>query len=257
MPTPADLASLTATELAEAGLDLIVEHDGARLVISGAVTTEAEREAALDIADHIAGSVLQVDDSIEVTGAMPDEAGGADLSESDVAGFVGATPGLEDPESLMPGDFTDQPSINAQDFAQPEALSDDGLPLGEDISRAAEDGETYVPPIDPVGGNREIIGGFARSSLDSTDTERSSDGTYGDEAIHDAVARELREDAATTGLDLTIAVMNGVVTLTGTVEDIVDAENAEEVAARAAGVVEVIEALDVAGLDHERPARGD
>lgn len=252
MPTPAEIASLTASGLADAGLDLIVEHDDRRMVISGIVSTEAERTAALDIASVIAGAEMLIDDTIEVSGAVPDEAGRVHLSESEVAGFTGATLGLEDSENAMPGDFTDQDTVDAAAFAQPESLSDDGRPLGEDVSRPAEDGEAYVPPIDPVGTDTEVIGGFARSSMDTTEPDRSSDGTFGDEAIRDAIARELREDAATASLDVSVEVVEGVSILTGTVSDIVDAESAEEVAGRVAGVLEVRERLEVEGLTRER-----
>lgn len=247
MPTPSEIASLTASGLADAGLDLIVEHDEERLVISGIVNTEAERAAAIDIANVVAGDEIAVDDSIEVSGAVPDEAGGVDLSESEVAGFTGATPGLEDPESAIPGDFTDQDTIDAPTLAQPMSMSDDGRPLGEDISRPAEDGETYVPPTDPVGTDTEVIGGFARTSMDTTEPERSSDGTIGDEAIREAITRELREDATTTALEVNVEVIQGVAILTGSVSDIIDAENAEEVAGRVTGVVEVRERLEVQG----------
>lgn len=252
MITPAEIASLTASGLADAGLDLIVEHDEERLLISGIVSTEAERAAALDIANDVAGDAITVDDSIEVSGAVPAEAGGIDLSESEVAGFTGATPGLDDPESAMPGDFTDQETIVSPDTAQPMAISDDGRPLGEDVSRPAEDGEAYVPPTDPVGTDTEVIGGFSRSSMDTTEPERSSDGTIGDEAIRDAIARELREDSATTALEVHVEVIQGVAILTGKVADIIDAENAEEVAGRVTGVLEVRERLEVEGLAREQ-----
>lgn len=61
--------------------------------------------------------------------------------------------------------------------------------------------------------------------------------------------RTLREDTATAGIEFTVEVVSGIVTLTGEVSDIVDAENAEEVASRITGVVEVRERLDVSGLD--------
>lgn len=252
MPTPPEIASLTASALADAGLDLIVEHDDRRMVISGIVSTEAGRTAALDIANVVTGNDLAVDDTIEVSGAVPDEAGRVHLSESEVAGFTGATPGLEDPENAMPGDFTDQDTIDAPALAQPESMSDDGRSLGEDISRPAEDGETYVPPTDPVGTDTEVIGGFARSSMDTTEPDRSSDGTIGDEAMRDAIARELREDASTASLEVSVEVVQGVAILTGSVSDIVDAESAEEVAGRVTGVLEVRERLEVEGLTRER-----
>lgn len=252
MPSPADLASLVSSSLAEAGLDLIVEHDEGSILISGVVTTEAEHEAALDIARSVAGDSMRVDESIEVTGAVPDEVGGRDLADGDVAGFTGATPGLEDPESAIPGDFTDQPSIDTPADAQPMSLSDDGRPMGEDVLREAEEGETYVPPTDPVGTDTEILGGTGSSSMDGgNEPARSSDGTIGDEALREAVTRALREDAATAGIQVTVTVTSGIVTLSGEVPDLVDAENAEEVAARVSGVVEVRERTSVAGLSQE------
>ncbi len=84
--------------------------------------------------------------------------------------------------------------------------------------------------------------------MDSLEVERSADGTLGDEAIADAIRRELREDAATTALAVDVAVYRGVARLRGTVQDIADAENAEEVAARVPGVLEVREELDVADM---------
>lgn len=254
MATPADIANRTATDLAEAGLDLIVEHDEKRITISGTVTTEGEHAAAIDIATAAAGDALEVDDTIEVTGAVPDEVGGLDLNIGDVAGFTGATPGLEDEENAVPGDFTDQPTVDAPALAQPMSMTDDGRPLGEDVSRPAEDGEMYVPPTDPVGTDTEVTGGFAQSSMDAREPERSSDGTIGDESLRDAVQRALREDAATAGLEATVEVVGGIVTLTGEVPDIVDAENAEEVASRITGVVEVREHLEVTGQPRNPPA---
>ena len=57
--------------------------------------------------------------------------------------------------------------------------------------------------------------------------------------------KELRRDAATTALEVQVAVRNGSVRLRGRVPDLVDAENVEAVAARVPGVVEVIEELDL------------
>jgi osmotically-inducible protein OsmY len=85
--------------------------------------------------------------------------------------------------------------------------------------------------------------------MESLEVERSAlDGRYGDEAIRDAVLRELREDAATTALVLDVQVHKGVVRIRGLVPDLVDAENAEEVASRLPGVVEVIDETKVEGM---------
>ena len=76
----------------------------------------------------------------------------------------------------------------------------------------------------------------------------ASDGRPGDEALASAIRRELREDATTTDLPLGVAVRRGVAYLRGRVAGPEDAENAEAVAARVPGVVEVVERLEVACL---------
>lgn len=118
------------------------------------------------------------------------------------------------------------------------------------VSREEESDTSYSPPTDPVvttdrHDNVQVLGGFSESSMESIVVPRSSDGTLGDEAIAETILRELREDAATTALNLEVRVTNGVARLRGQVQDIVDAESAEEVAARVPGVVEVIDETDV------------
>ncbi len=127
------------------------------------------------------------------------------------------------------------------------SLSTAGVDIDEESDTA------YEPPIDPVitldrNDNVQVLGGFSASSMDSIDVERSSDGTIGDEAIVEAVLRELRQDAATTAMRLDVTVIQGVVRLRGSVQDVVDAENAEEVASRVPGVIEVVEELKVAAV---------
>lgn len=245
---PRALASLVSSELANAGLDLIVEHDERTLTISGVVASEAERDAAMDLASAVVGDQMRLDQSIDVSAAMPAVMDRFEFSETEVAGFRGATAGLEEHEAAEAGDFTDQDDLDAPSLAQPMSLTDDGEPYGEDMRRPAETGETYVPPTDPVGTDREVIGGFQRSSMDTQEVERSSDGSIGDLALEEAVIRELREDAATTGLQVQVQVIQGVVHLYGTVADIIDVESAEEVAGRLDGVIEVMEHFEVESL---------
>jgi osmotically-inducible protein OsmY len=91
-----------------------------------------------------------------------------------------------------------------------------------------------------------MLGGFELESDEDVEVEPSAmDSQPGDEALADAVRRELAEDAATTDLTITVVVRNGVVHLLGAVPDLDDADNAEAVAARVPGVVEVLEELDV------------
>ena len=128
--------------------------------------------------------------------------------------------------------------------------NDDSTLHSSGVDMDEEEYTSYSPPIDPVvttdqHGNTQVLGGFSSSSMESIAVERSSDGTLGDEAIAEAILRELREDAATTALRIEVQVENGVARLRGTVTDIVDSESVEEVAARVPGVTEVIDELTV------------
>ncbi|MCC6381221.1 MAG: BON domain-containing protein [Dehalococcoidia bacterium] len=229
-------------QLAEqADIHLMVEEGEGRLVLSGFVETDDERTAALDLVADLAPDV-PVEDNIEVVGTMPGTIGAMALSEVETPEFPGATPGLHE-DSLEAGDFTDQPAIAgaAWQASGPTSAVDDDL--------VSEGDNVYTPPIDPVGTNREVIGGLQASSMDDLSVERSAlDGLYGDEAIADAVRRELHEDAATIDLEVAVDVRAGVVRLRGHVPYLEDAENAEEVAARVPGVLEVREELEVGAL---------
>ena len=226
-----------------AGVHVAVEVLDNQVVLSGIVLSEGERRAALDIARDLAPQMEVVDD-LEVEGVMPERIAGLDLDEADVGHMTGADPDTEDDESLEAGDFTDQELLR-----NPEGGAGGGSGgLGGDDEPSDGD-EVWVPPTDPVRtADNQVLGGFGLSSMDSVRVSRSSDGSLGDEAIEDAVRRELREDAATTDLDIHVSVRNGTVHLRGSVPTLDDADNAEEVAGRVEGVIEVIEELDVSDL---------
>jgi hypothetical protein len=128
-------------------------------------------------------------------------------------------------------------------------------PLSSDLAQTIEgraghrESGTYSPPTDPVittdeRGEAEILGGFASSSVDAP-VARSSGGGTGDEALAAAVRRELREDAATAGLELEVDVRDRVAYIRGRVADMVDAENAEAVAGRVDGLAEVVDETEL------------
>ena len=227
-----------------AGLDVVVEDQGTTIVLEGIVDSERDRQAAEDIATDLADGA-EIDNALEVQDIFPmsvdvfsDEIRSGDLTE-DVDGITAAG-GQINP------DFTDQQlETDAQAAAGPIASADDDL--------AVDDGErAYVPPIDRVtateaDGSEAVVGGFQVSSMDDVSTgELVEDHGFGDEAIADAVRRELREDAATADLpQIRVIVRNGVVHLHGSVPDFEDADAAEEVAARVAGVREVSEELEI------------
>ena len=124
--------------------------------------------------------------------------------------------------------------------------------LSQPAEPEADDVETFFPPTDPVittdeHGDPEVLGGFSDTSMDDAPVAISAvDGQRGDEALAEAIRRELREDALTTGLDVEVEVREGVATISGTVSDLVDAEGAEEVAGRVPEIREVIDRTEIA-----------
>jgi len=225
-------------------LPVAVELTGKTVVLSGMVSSENERQAVHDVVLSLAPE-HRIVDNLDILEVLPESLGGASLSEASVGDFRGATPDTSDNEAIEPGDFTDQPILE-----NPEGVAGPGYTAADE--EISEGEESYVPPTDPVRDrNNDILGGFKTSSMDDEEStiERSAlDGAFGDEAIADAVRHLLREDAATTDLRIHVEVDQGVVKLHGTVQSIDDVENAEEVASRAPGVVEVQEELRVANL---------
>ena len=158
------------------------------------------------------------------------------------------------PHSLDATDTDDAVADVEPSLVDQELLTDPiAAPGGQDESvDPVEDGdEVYSPPNDPVitagaHGEARVLGGFAAEA--TARPLRSSDGAIGDEAIADAVRSALRQDAATTDLQVDVAVEGGIVRLFGTVAGLEDVDNAEAVAGRVPGVVDVVEELQVAGV---------
>jgi osmotically-inducible protein OsmY len=238
---------------ARAGIDAVVEIRGQEITLTGLVDTDEARLAAADVVADLAPS-LRLTNDLEVITVVPGEPsdlyGGAPAAPPSAAPPRTPGPAEEPPESLeeivereeeIEPDFTDQP------------LDTSGLAMAG-VEPDEEDESTFFPPTDPVvtsdeRGKVEVLGGFSATSGDDVSVDRSaSDGGYGDEAIADAVRRELREDAATTDLRVEVEVEGGVVYLRGTVPTVDDAENVEEVAGRVPGVQEVVEELSVPGV---------
>jgi hypothetical protein len=121
---------------------------------------------------------------------------------------------------------------------------------------AAEEGMTYVPPIDPPvvpGGaeNAEIASGFGVSALDDPyDIDHPSDALPNEDDMVALVRAALRADSSTSGFadHLRIAVRGSRVILRGTVDDLTDSDNAAAVAGYVKGVDEVIDQTRVRGV---------
>jgi hypothetical protein len=136
-----------------------------------------------------------------------------------------------------------------QDLIAMATLSRDPLSTPDDDSNGGA--EPTFPPVDPVlttdtHGRPIVLGGFSPDSMSSIEVDPSAEDLVpGDEALSDAVRRELREDAATTGLPVVVFVRRGVVHLRGLVAGPEDAECLEEVAARVPGVREVVDEIEL------------
>lgn len=153
-------------------------------------------------------------------------------------------------EELVP--VADRPSTTTQ--PEPEAEEADGEPqqlrTDELVDRDAvdedEDSEVYFPPTDPVVIGDSVVGGFSHTSMDSLDVAVSaSDEQVGDEALADALREELRADAATSALQISVTVEDRVAYLRGEVAGIEDVASVEEVASRLPQLYDVVEELDV------------
>src|SRR5690606_7881799 len=219
-------------------LGTAIEVDGETLVVTGVVNTPEQREAIHDILDRYLPDV-PVQDNIEVGGVMPERIGDLSISEVEMAGIPGAEPGLFETESLEPGDFTDQSLLSDPMVASGPS----GTHADDDVS---EGDDVHVPPTDPAyTGDGEVLGGFQIPS-DQNDVMPSSQviGGAPDSAIA-VIRRELREDASTTALEIEVTSENGIVHLRGVVDDLYDAINAQAVAARIDGVIEVRDELQI------------
>jgi osmotically-inducible protein OsmY len=198
-------AEQTVAQVTGARVSLDPQDD--RIVITGQVDSAEQRDAVIDIVTSLLPG-KQVEDDLEIRIAS--------IDSSDAV--------------TSPGSQVVQASL------EPE--SDD-------------EGEPMFPATDPVvtmdqSGRLQILGGFSQTSLDNVDVEPSASGmSQGDLAIEDAVQRELREDAATTGLDVRVRVRRGIVHLTGRVAGPEDADAAESVAASVPGVREVVEEIEI------------
>ena len=181
---------------------VVIEESDGRLVVSGIVMTEDERRSVLELLQDATEEPLE--DDLEVDGTMPavireladpgrvDRLSDVEVSEAEMRGFHGATEGLEE-DTLEPGDFQSPDHVETDGWTAVGPTS----ALDEDL--VAEGDTVFVPPSDPVVRRdpvtfrERVVGGLQESSMDDLHVHRSAlDGQYGDEAIADAVRRELR-----------------------------------------------------------------
>lgn len=234
--------------LRQTNLDVTVGETAGVITLTGTVdSAEARAMAAQTVAEALPGR--RIENQLAVAAVPPPEVESAVYSDAgqppDGYTATGDVP-LDRAGSDLNPSFTDQPletnAINVVD----EDVFDADLP--------AEPEPTYFAPTDPVittdeQGGPQVLGGFEPTSTTTVEVARSAeDNLPGDEALAEAIRRELREDASTTALDIEVTVDRGVAYLRGTVADLADVENVEAVANEVPGVIEVDEQLDISGL---------
>jgi hypothetical protein len=127
-----------------------------------------------------------------------------------------------------------------------------------DPNVAAEEGEAWVPPIDPpVVADRTsrdgmtVAAGFGTSALDEPfDADHHSSALPADDEVTARVREALLADARTSRLAdrVRVATQAGRVRIRGVVDDIDDGDLLAEVATDVTGVVEVLDETEVDGL---------
>lgn len=226
----------------QAGLHIDVEVNDGVARLTGLVASPEIHQAALDLARMVEG-VIEIVDELDYEVIAPDSV----FESPDVDREFGYADA---------GAFADDIPDTEPDFVVDEGDS------AADYERSIEQGEPYFPPTDPVcrpspnAPDLVIIGGFQDTSMDELATqanvepgqEPSEIDLYrrrNDEDIREDVLRELREDALTSDLTLRVDVVDGVVCLHGAAPSIDDSVNAEAVASRVPGVVEVRNAIRI------------
>jgi hypothetical protein len=236
--TEQDLTARITQTLEAAGIFIDAQRDNGTITLLGEVDSDENRQAALDVADAVARPAgLTVNDQLEVMAIIPDDAFGTwDQGTSELQ--------LADNPDTSGIDVASEPGLELE----PDFSGDVGT---TDVQRVVEEGDTYFAPTDPVvrpvddEEELEVVGGFEETAMDDEDMSPGIVRGRHDDEIAEEVRRELVADALTTDLEVQVVVVDGTVILTGNVPSLDDAENAEAVASRVAGIVEVREELTI------------
>jgi len=167
-------------------------------------------------------------------------------------------------ERVMDGDVGDR---RIEDFGEASIVSLDELnpdftddPGASSAMTAAEEGEPWFPPTDPVIEPESNVDGGASiagtidygDDEDFTQAEDLGNPSLADDELTAQVEAALQSDAQTHALEIHVLTANRVVTLRGAVRNLDDAEAAEAVAGQVQGVAEVREELTVEAVETER-----
>jgi hypothetical protein len=176
-----------------------------------------------------------------------------DADDSDDLGTLTRTD-IDEAEQIADDEDRPEDTENIEMLTELELRSEET----DDPMEAVEEGFTYVPPIDPptVPGaglqNAEVASGLGTSALDEPyDEDHHGSFLNADDEVAGRVREALRADSSTTSYVNRIAIeaRDGIVTLRGIVDDLVDGDNIIAVAEYVDGVEEVVDELRVRGLE--------
>lgn len=232
---------ITQQVMQRTGVNIVAATTPDAIMLSGIVPSRRDRDVAETIATQLAGG-KQIQNLLEIENTLPAGVDAEPSATRDASGHSDRTSQDEVVDNLNP-DFTGQALETDPTYASGDFIDEAVDP--------AEPDTTYYFPVDPpvtanAAGNLEVLNGFAPDALDDTGPDLSAeDDIPGDEALIDAIQRELHQDSTTTALRITVQVEEGVAYLRGGVPHLDDARNAEAVASRIPGVHEVVEELDI------------
>ena len=170
---------------------------------------------------------------------------------------------LTEDELDTSGEVTDTEIYEGEtdpDVAQLESLAQLELRDGEtaDANVAAEEGLAWVPPIDPPvvadesdpEGVRVAAGFGVDAQAEPYDSDHLSEVVPLTDEFEERIREALTADAATSRFadQIVIGTRGGKVVVRGTVDDIDDTDNVAAVISNVAGVTEVVDELEVAGV---------
>jgi hypothetical protein len=200
---------------------------------------------------------LPAEDVAQLAGIRPDadQSAVAWTDEVDRLGTMTDTRILEgDLEARPPdGDQPDEP-----DAENIEMLTETELRDGEtdDPGEAAEEGLTYVPPVDPPvvmgeGGMPEMAAGFGTTADDEPfDADHHDAAMYSEDERTERVREALLSHAATSGLvdRLSLETVGSRVVVAGTLEDLDDEDQVLEVISEVDGITDIVNRIEIESL---------
>ena len=200
---------------------------------------------------------LPAEDLAQLADVRPNPDGVAVASGDDLdrLGSMTDTRILEGDLEARPPD-SDQPddpdADNIESLTATELRADET----DDPGEAAEEGFTYVPPMDPpvIMGERgepEIAAGFGTSADDEPfDADHHTSAMYAEDERTERVREALQSHAATSALvdRLSFETVGSRVIVSGTLDDLDDEDEVLDVISEVDGVVDIVNRIEIASV---------